>query len=428
MPFAAGFTMRWKRIFAFRRLQREGLNGKDGEIPVLCRSSTIETRISASGLVPRFLLVGPLPPPASGQSLAFEMLCGVLRDRGYDCRVVNVQGKNLSSLGRLTLKRSMETLQPLARFTGGLIGRYRRVYITVSRSRAGFLRDMVMIWIAWLCRSRVIVHVKGGNYDVFYRAQPRPWRILIRQTLRRVHCIIVLSTLLRGMFDFDPVLRGRIAVVPNGLPFPLNGPPQGRHWRQGQPVRILFLSNLIQSKGYFDVLKAMAILQKMTPIRLEAVFAGHFLSSPDDPVPMSPQKAKMKFHEDVVANGLENMAYYMGPVSGEVKRRILNTSDFFVLPTRYFTEGQPISIIEAMAHGCVVIATNYRAIPDMVVNGVTGVLVEPARPDQIANAIRRIVAHPQRYETMSQAAVDRYKKLFTMERHLDMIVPLLKRM
>lgn len=355
------------------------------------------------------------------------MLCSVLRDRGYDCRVVNIQGKNLSSLGRLTFKRSIETLWSLARFARRLTARYCRVYITVSRSRAGFLRDMVMIWMAWLYGCRVIVHVKGGNYDAFYRAQPKHWRILIRWTLRRTHCIVVLSRLLRGMFDFDPVLRGRIAVVPNGLPFPLNGPAQGRHLRQGRPVRLLFLSNLIQSKGYFDVLKAVAILQKKTAIRLEAIFAGHFLASPDDHVSMSSQQAETKFHEYVIANGIERIARYVGPVSGEAKRHLLETSDFFVLPTRYFTEGQPVSIIEAMAHGCVVISTNYRAIPDMVVNGVTGVLLESSQPDKIANAVRWIVAHPQRYETMSRAAVGRYEKLFTMQSHLDAIIPLLER-
>lgn len=427
MSFVTGFATKWKRFCGLLHLRCNISERRNDDPYKLRRLSKSRTPTPSSRLAPRFLLVGPLPPPAFGQSLEFRMLCDVLRDRGYDCRVVNIQGNNISSLGRLTLSRSMETLRPLARFTGGLIARYCRVYITVSRSRVGFMRDMVMIWTAWLCGSRVIVHVKGGNYDVFYRAQPGPWRLLIRQTLRRTHCIIVLSALLRGMFDFDPVLRGRIVVVPNGLPFPLNGPPQGRHLRQGQPVRILFLSNLIQSKGYFDVLEAVTILQKTTTIGLEAIFAGHFLSSADDPMPISPQQAEMKFHEYVVANGLDRVARYVGVVSGEAKRRLLESSDFLVLPTHYFTEGQPVSIIEAMAHGCVVISTNYRAIPDMVVNGVTGVLLEPARPDQIANAVRRIVAHPQRYEIMSQAAVDRYEKFFTMERHLNMIIPLLKR-
>lgn len=373
----------------------------------------------------RFLLVGPLPPPAHGQALAFEMLCDELRARNYDCRVINVQGKSPSSLGQLTFKRSIETLSVCARFVKGVISRYRHVYITVSRSRVGFMRDLVMIWIAWLWGCSIVVHVKGGNYDVFYRTQPQYWQFLIRHTLRRTRCIIVLSERLRDMFAFDLTLRERTAVVPNSPSFALNAPSRGRHLRQDRPVRLLFLSNLIQSKGYFDVLEAVTILQKTTAMRLEAIFAGHFLSSPDDSVPMSPEQAEVKFHEYVAANGLKDIIRYVGPVIGEAKRRLLETSDFFLLPTRYFTEGQPLSLIEAMSYGCVAISTNYRAIPDLVVDGVTGVLIEAGRPDQIAGIIQRIVAHPHQYEKMSQAAIDRYEKFFTLQRHLDMILPFL---
>lgn len=379
-----------------------------------------------SGAKTRFLLVGPLSPPPNGQALAFEMLYRGLGVHNYDCRVVNIQGKNLSSLGRFTTSRLIETLHALRQFVGELIAGYRRVYITVSRSRVGFARDMLMIWSAWLYGCYIIVHVTGGNYDDFYRTQPRCWQFVIRHTLRRTHRIIVLSERLRAMFAFDPTLDGRISVVWTGLSFALNDPLPGRRLSKDGPVRLLFLSNLIQSKGYYDVLEAVAILRKTTAMRLEAIFAGHFLSSADDLVQMSPKQAEARFHEYVAENDLQDVVRYVGPVIGEQKRRLLETSDFFLLPTKYFTEGQPAAIIEAMAYGCVVISTDYRAIPDMVVNGISGVLIEAGRPDRIAAAIREILAEPDRYEAMSQAAVDRYEKFFTMHRHLDAIIPLLR--
>ena len=72
------------------------------------------------------------------------------------------------------------------------------------------------------------------------------------------------------------------------------------------------------------------------------------------------------------------------------------------------------------------IATDYRAIPDMVVDGVTGMLIDLGRPERIADAVRRIAVEPDRYEAMSRAAVKRYEKYFIMKRHLDTIVPLLQ--
>lgn len=385
-----------------------------------------KTTIRSSRPKTRFLLAGPLPPPVNGQSLAFEMLCRELRAHNYDCEVVNIQGKNLSSLGRFTIARSIETLSALRRFMGGLLAGYHHVYITVSRSRVGFARDMMMIWSAWLCGCDIVVHVAGGNYDDFYRTQPRCWRFAIRHTLRRTHRIIVLSERLRAMFAFDPTLDGRISIVWTGMSFALNDPPHGRRLSKDGPVRFLFLSNLIQSKGYCEVLEAVAILRKTTAIRLEAIFAGYFLSSADDPVQISPEKAETRFHEYVAESDLQDVVRYVGPVIGKPKRRLLETSDFFLLPTKYFTEGQPAAIIEAMAHGCVVISTNYRAIPDMVVDGITGVLTEANRPDRIAASIREILAEPDLYEAMSRASVDRYEKFFTMQRHLDTIIPLLK--
>ena len=329
-------------------------------------------------------------------------------------------------MGRFTISRSIETLFSLLRFVGGLIAGYRRVYISASRSRVGFARDMLMIWSAWLCGGTVIAHVAGGGYDDLYRTQPRCWRFVIRHTLRRTHRIIVLSERLRAMFAFDPTLDGRISVVWTGLPFALNNPPRGRRCPKDRSVRLLFLSNLIQSKGYYDVLEAVAILRKTMAPRLEAVFAGRFLSSPDDPVQMSPEKLRVGFDKYVMENDLQDVVRYVGPVTGEAKQGLLETSDFFLLPTQYFTEGQPAAIIEAMAYGCVVLSTGYRAIPDMVVDGVTGVLMEPHRPDRIAACIRELLAEPDRYEAMSQASIDRYEQFFTMQRHLNTIIPLLE--
>lgn len=94
---------------------------------------------------PGSCLAGLLSPPANGHALAFDTLCRGLGVHNYDCRVVNIQRKNLSSPGRFTIARSIETLHALRRLVGGLIAGYRRVYITTSRSRVGFALNMLMI-------------------------------------------------------------------------------------------------------------------------------------------------------------------------------------------------------------------------------------------------------------------------------------------
>ena len=372
------------------------------------------------------LLVGDLPPPAHGQSVSFEMLCRGLSNRGFDCRVVDLGRKRSSPWSKVSVIRTMEMCSGLVRFAVGLAKCYRRVYILIAQSRAGFIRDMLMIWSAWLCGCRIVVHLRGGNYDGFYRGQPKLWQFLIRHTLRRVHRIIVLSQRLRDMYAFDSSLQERIVVVMNCPPVELKGKPRHRDKQTDRPVRLLYLSNLIQSKGYLDVLEAATILRRTTAMRLEVIFAGCFFSSPDDEWTMSPEEAQALFLKRVEAENLLDVVRYLGPVAGEEKWRLLETSDFFLLPTNYIHEGQPISIIEAMSHGCVVIATDFRSIPDLVVNGETGILIDYGRPEQIADAIHWIVTDAEKYTTMSRAAVERYEQNFTIDRHLDAMVSVLE--
>ena len=372
----------------------------------------------------RYLLVGDLPPPANGQSVAFETLCRELPGRGFDCRVVDLARRSDTPRSRMSFSRSLEMAARLARFAGALLGGCRRVYLLAAQSRAGFWRDALMIWCARACGCRVVAHLHGGNYDGFYHAQPAPLRFLVRHTLRRVSRIVTLSERLRCMFDFDPALADRIAVVPNCVGQPLQGRPRPLRC-QTSPLRLLFLSNLIQSKGYRDVLEALAILNTARTPRPTAVFAGLFRESADDVLPWSARDAEREFDAYVSRNDLADTVRYVGAVGGKEKWRLLEQSDVLLLPSNYRFEGQPISIIEAMAHGCVVIATNYRAIPDLVVDGETGLLVEHGRPDQLARAVEALSADPRRFAAMSRAAVDRYRELFTLDRHVDAAVEVL---
>lgn len=374
----------------------------------------------------RILLVGDLPPPVHGQSVSFQMLSRRLSSYGFTCRIVDLRRRRASPWSRPSARRSVEVLRALVEFVIGLIGNFRLTYILIAQSRVGFLRDMVMIWSAWACRCRIVVHLHGGNYDGFYRAQSRPWRFAIRHTLRRVDRIVALSERLRGMYAFDPALQEKVAVVMNGLPEELKGKPRLMDDRPERVVRLLFLSNMIQSKGYHDVLEAVKILKRTTTMRLEAMFAGIFMSSADDRKAMSPKKAEAAFLDSVDKSGLASVVRYLGAVSGAAKRRLLDASDFLLLPTDYVNEGQPIAIIEAMASGCVVIATDYRSIPDLVVDGETGVLVDYGRPEQIADAVREISADAERYAMMSRAAVERYERFFTVARHLNEMVSVLR--
>ena len=79
-----------------------------------------------------------------------------------------------------------------------------------------------------------------------------------------------------------------------------------------------------------------------------------------------------------------------------------------------------------MAYGCPVVSTPFRAIPDLVVNGETGVLIKYGDVEELSLRLYELAKDPDRYQAMSKAAMRRYQSHFTMRAHLDRIIPMLK--
>jgi glycosyltransferase involved in cell wall biosynthesis len=356
------------------------------------------------------------------------MLVGEMHERRIPCVVVSLGSKRFQS-NVFLWGRVWEYIGILSDYVRKTAFGKKTVYILIAQSHSGFCRDLFMIWFAWFNGHRTVCHLRGGNYDNFYAAQPRWLRWLIRQTLRKADAIVVLSERLKALFDFEPMLKPKVRVVPNGLPFVVTVPvaPKTLPGDQSEPIRLLFLSNLIESKGYLDLLEAVHILVSRHRLNIRCHFCGAFAANPSDDVRVKSAEHAQKLFEDYVREqDLQEYVEYRGTVSGSAKIDELKRAHFFVLPTNYDNEGQPVSIIEAMAYGNVVISTDYRAIPDLVVDGVTGRLVPYGQPAAIAQAIADLAANPRPYRDMSRAAIERYQQRFTREAYLARMMLLLQ--
>lgn len=376
------------------------------------------------------VLIGPLPPPFVGQSISFQMLVDGVREHHLPYVVVDLSGRRKNYGGAASWTRGMEYIIILLDyFRKSFLGK-KTIYITIAQSRHGFFRDFVIIWFSYLKGHSIVCHLKGGNYDNFYEAQPKWLRWVIRKTLLRVDNLLILGKRLRDMYNFEPRLKDKIRVVSNGLPFVLNkaAEPKTLPADKAKPIRILYLSNLIESKGYLDLLEAVRILVKDYKINVESHFCGLFWANkPDDVRVCDAMHGRKLFEDFVIINNLEKNVTCCGAVSGKEKNKELRDAHFFVLPTNYNNEGQPVSIIEAMAFGNVVVSTDYRAIPDMVVHGKTGFLVPYGRPQAIARVIADTIVNSEMYSKMSKASTEHFQRYFTREAHLNRIIPILEK-
>jgi glycosyltransferase involved in cell wall biosynthesis len=209
-------------------------------------------------------------------------------------------------------------------------------------------------------------------------------------------------------------IESKIKVIPNGVDVPSKLPSRSFL----RPLRILYLSNLIVSKGYLDVLRAIDIVvnTECEP-GVHLTICGKILNSADDETVLSESERLEELQDFISSRGLQGNISYVGIAVGDTKTRLLTESHLFILPTYYYVEALPISILEAMANGSVVITTNFRGIPDMISDGVTGVIVPPKSPGSIANAIIELLRSEKTRELLATNAYELVGREFTFERN-----------
>jgi glycosyltransferase involved in cell wall biosynthesis len=105
---------------------------------------------------------------------------------------------------------------------------------------------------------------------------------------------------------------------------------------------------------------------------------------------------------------------FTGPVEGEHKALLLSQADMLLLPS--YAEGLPYALLEAMAAGAVPIATPVGAIPDVVTDGVHGLLVPLRDVEAIAQAVARLAADRALLARMSAASRKRIVSGYSIER------------
>lgn len=368
----------------------------------------------------KVVLVGPIPPPVNGQSQAFETLLRWFHKSGVSYSVVNLSrgAQTVDTTNTFSWRRLLEYVSILFDYIKKVSFGRKVIYITVAQTYQGFLRDMFMILYASVFRHEIICHLHGGNYHNFYNNGGSFLKKAIQFTLERADSIIILSERLKNMFFFSDKIKARLVCIPNGFSVEskyLSNKPKAI----GARINILYLSNLVESKGYLDVLEAINILVNSYKIRnITCHFCGKFYLNSDDITVKSIEEAQNKFFKFIQDNRLADNVNYHGITNGDKKYGILSISHFFILPTNYNNEGQPLSIIEAMACKNVVITTAYRAIPDLVIDGVTGCFVQYHSPHEIAAKIMYLIENPNQFIKMSEAAFQHYQAYFTREKHL----------
>ena len=307
----------------------------------------------------RICFIAQFPPPIHGLSKAVDTLFhSKIKDEFVFDKVNITNNKNF-----------LKNLLAISRSKADLF------YFTISQTRGGNLRDLLILKLLRMQHKKCLVHLHGGYYRHLVEEEMAGWqRKANYRAVRQLEGVIVLGKSLRTIFK-GMIPDDKIYVVPNCVDdeYLLTKEELDKKinlFDEKKIKHVLYLSNFIRTKGYPEVLKMAEIekehVKKGGEKRFHFDFAGNFFDKNEEDF----------FFTYIKDHGLESFVTYHGVVGGSKKKELLKLCDIFVLLTRYPNEGQPISILEAMGNGMTVITTDHAGIPDIVEDGINGLVLK----------------------------------------------------
>jgi len=234
----------------------------------------------------------------------------------------------------------------------------------------------------------VVVTARGTDINLI--AQDRLPRAMIRWAALNAAGVIAVSSALRERLAGLGVPKERIRVLRNGVDLERFAPRSRAELRQALGMAratLLSVGNLLAFKGHGIVIEALASLPQC-----DLVIAGE-----------GPDRAAFK----AIARkaGVAERVRFVGSLSHETLREYYAAADALVLASS--REGWPNVLLEAMACGTPVVATNVGGVPEIVTAREAGVVVEERSADAVARAVRELFAAPA-----ERAATRRFAEQF----------------
>lgn len=356
----------------------------------------------------KVLFILHLPPPIHGAAMMGKYIHDSSTvNRAFDCRYINLTtAAGLEDIGKWTWRKPIAFLK--------LVRSIRRtvktwcpdlVYVTPNSKGIAFYKDFLVVEMLKARGCRVILHYHNKGVQT----RQNRWfdNILYKRFFKHVKVILLAEPLYQDVCKY--VRREDIYICPNGIPLPTESAVKKE---QPRP-EILFLSNLLISKGILVLLDALAILKQQGHDFHCTIGGG-----------VTKELSASSLQEEILARGLQENVTYKGKLMGKEKVSTIKNADLFAHPT--FQDCFPIVLLEAMSHGVPCITTNEGGIPCIVEDGVTGFITEKKSPTAIAEKIDNLIQHPDIRRKMGEAGRKRFLEHFTISTFEKRLTTILK--
>lgn len=350
------------------------------------------------------------PPPIHGAALVGQCIkeSQVINNR-LDARYINLSTSvAVNEIGKGGFKKWFRYARILGlTYWQGLFWRPNLVYITLSSHGAGLIKDSMVVLICRLLSLRHVYHFHNKGVERY--AQTKIGKSLYPFIFKKAEVILLSPLLYQDIAAYVP--EDRVHYCANGIPA-IKAREESKPGNKSTPLQLLFLSNLIASKGVWKVLETCQLLQQEN-VNFQCTLAG----GEGD---ISTQEVQDFIHE----HSLSDKVSYIGKVHGVKKQAIFEKANVFLHPTK--EDCFPLVLLEAMQYALPIISTAEGAIPEIVTDKKEGFIVEKDNAKVIAECVNYYLAHDNVRIKHGNTGKNKYEELYTTKAFEDRFIKIME--
>jgi glycosyltransferase involved in cell wall biosynthesis len=331
-------------------------------------------------------VVGPLPPPSGGMANQCEQLTRLLRAEGLQVELVCTNRPYRPALVEsIPVLRALFRLVPYVAGLWRAAGRANVMHVLANSGWAWHLFAAPALIVARIREVPVVVNYRGGNADAFFASAPR----FVLRMLAKVALRITPSVFLVKVFQQYGLSA---QVIPNIIDLSRFTVAPARSFAAAP--HIVVTRNLERIYDIPTAIRAFAHVRRVFPgARLTVAGSGPEL-----------QSLRALVNELALGDSVQ----FPGCIDNAEIPFLYAAADCLVNPST--VDNMPNSILEAFASGVPVVSTNAGGIPDMVIDGVSALLVPIGDDDAIARQVIRLLEDPAIAEGLRSAGLAEAEK------------------
>lgn len=337
----------------------------------------------------KVLIIGPLPPPAHGEALAIADVAKAIKKK----IILNTNHSQLNYFSGFRLFNAFKDIFLMAVFLFK-VWQVDILYLSLKRSFWGGLKDLYFINVAKLLNKRIVAHVHGGSFTDYYNSLVSVHKKIVTNTLAKINKIIVLSSFSQKQF-LSLCAPNKLTIINNYI---TDIRYQRKKYNTTGPLKILYLSHVVEEKGIFAFLSSAEKAQQLKMAWQFDIY-GHFSV-----------KNKKKFSS--LLQKLKNTTYLNELTKN--KLTVLQKYDILIFPS-LLKEGQPLVILEAMSAGLTVLSNNIGGVADIIESGRTGFLIKNNQQSEYFSVLQKITSERALLKKIGNAAGQEIVKNYSIK-------------